>query len=182
MLNYDFELLIQLFLVFVPLSLAAFGGGISIIAAMQYQVVDSHAWMSQADFLTLFAIARSSPGPGSMMLTTLVGLKVAGIPGAISTTFGMFLPSTALCIASAVLLRRYRNHKATKVLEKALLPIGAGLLIAGVASLGIMVSMSKVLLSIAILSAVACLTFPNLHPIVVIVAGAVVHLAFVLLM
>jgi chromate transporter len=51
----------QLVLVFTPLSLISLGGGQSVIADINKQVVDIHGWMSQADFVNLFAISRAAP-------------------------------------------------------------------------------------------------------------------------
>lgn len=175
------DILIKLFLVFAPLSLSAFGGGISVISAIQHQVVDVYHWSTGPEFLELFAIARAAPGPGSMMLTTLIGLKVAGIPGALVATLGMFLPSSILCIGCAAIWGRYRAHPTMRALEKALLPIGAGLLIAGVTSIGLLVSTSWGPLAIAVGSSAACLIFRGLHPLIVIGAGAGANLLISLL-
>lgn len=177
-----FSLLTKLFLVFAPLSLSAFGGGISVISAIQHQVVDVYRWTTGPEFLELFAIARAAPGPGSMMLTTLIGLKVAGMPGALIATLGMFLPSSILCIGCAAVWKRYRSHPVTQTLEKALLPIGAGLLIGGVTSIGMLVSTNWGLLAIAAGSSAACVFLPGLHPLIVIAAGAAGNLCLAMMM
>jgi chromate transporter len=59
----DNNILPALFLVFAPLSLTAFGGGISVISEMQHQAVDVYRWVSGGEFLALFAISRGAPGP-----------------------------------------------------------------------------------------------------------------------
>ena len=58
------------------LSIATIGGGQAIIADIQRQVVDVHHWMTAAQFVNDFAIARMAPG-GSL-LATLIGWQVAG--------------------------------------------------------------------------------------------------------
>ena len=70
--------LIALFSVFAPLSIVTVGGGQGIIAEVQRQVVDVHHWMTHAQFLSDFAIARLAPGPGSL-LATLIGLPLGVI-------------------------------------------------------------------------------------------------------
>src|SRR5581483_5806593 len=79
------NVLLTLILIISPLSLAAIGGASSIYAPLQHQVVDVHQWLSAREFLDLFAVARVTPGPGSM-LTTLIGWKMAGLPGALVAT------------------------------------------------------------------------------------------------
>jgi chromate transporter len=71
------ELLRTLLAVFAPLSLLTIGGGQSVVADIQRQVVDVHHWMTAREFVDLFAISRMTPGPGSL-LATLIGWHVAG--------------------------------------------------------------------------------------------------------
>jgi len=76
--------LIALIVVIAPLSLVALGGASAIYAPLQYQAVDVYHWITGREYLELFAIARVTPGPGSM-LTTIVGWRIAGLAGANAT-------------------------------------------------------------------------------------------------
>ena len=67
-----------LIVVFAPLSLLSIGGGQSIVADMDQQVVHVYGWLTQTEFIDLFAISRAAPGPGSL-LVTLIGCRVAVI-------------------------------------------------------------------------------------------------------
>ncbi len=67
---------------FAQLSLLAFGGGNSILPEMQRQVVQVHQWMTARDFAALYALAQAAPGP-NMLVSALIGQRVAGIPGAL---------------------------------------------------------------------------------------------------
>src|SRR5690348_5263142 len=115
--------LIALVVVFVPLSLLSIGGGPSILAGLQ-NAVASRRWMSERDFLDLFAIARAAPGPG-VLLATLVGWKVAGIPGAVVASLALFVPSSLLYYWVA---RRWHTHRGKlwhSALEDGLAPVAA---------------------------------------------------------
>ena len=59
--------LIGLILVFVPLSLLSFGGGQAIVADIQYQTVEVHKWLTNSEFVDMFAISRASPGPSTLI-------------------------------------------------------------------------------------------------------------------
>ncbi len=83
------DLLIGLALVFIPFSLTSIGGGGAIIAGIQNETVNVHAWISASDFIHLFAVSRAAPGPG-MMLATVIGWKVAGWLGALVASLGAF--------------------------------------------------------------------------------------------
>ena len=62
------DLLWALFVLFVPMSFLAVGGGASILAPIHHQVVEVHAWITQREFVDMFAISRAAPGPGSMLV------------------------------------------------------------------------------------------------------------------
>jgi chromate transporter len=166
--------LATLALILTPLSLAAFGSGMSVISEIQHQVVDVQGWMSSAHFLNLFAIARAAPGPGSM-LVTLVGWHVAGWSGALVATIAMFLPSSILCAMLAVVWRRNREKPWLTLLERSLVPIGVGFLVAALVSLTHVASETPVAIAIGVVSAVICVFRPQVHPLALLGAGALVN-------
>lgn len=175
----DDNILVTLVLVFAPFSLTAFGGGVSILSAIQYQVVDVYRWLSGDDFLALFAISRAAPGPGSM-LATLIGWQVAGLAGAAVATLAMFLPSSLLCVLVASVWRKFRGRAFMVKLERAIAPIGAGLMMAGIVGIGELVSTGPALLLISLSASVLCFVAPSVHPLLVIALGAVGNLMVLL--
>jgi chromate transporter len=125
------KILLSLFAVFAPLSIATIGGGQTIVADIQRQVVDVHHWMTKAEFLNAFAISRMAPGPGSL-LVTLIGWDVAGVPGAIVATIAIFGPTTFLIYGVAHLWSRNPGARWQKALESGLRPVAAGMILAAV--------------------------------------------------
>ena len=123
--------LVTLLAVFAPLSLATIGGGQTVVAEIQRQVVDVHHWMSAAQFVDTFAVSRMSPGPGSL-LVTLIGWQVAGIPGAIVATIGIFAPTTVLIYGVAHLWARTKGARWQVALVRGLRPVTAGMILAAV--------------------------------------------------
>ncbi len=125
------KVLLSLFAVFAPLSIATIGGGQTIVADIQRQVVDVHHWMTEAEFLNAFAISRMAPGPGSL-LVTLIGWDVAGVPGAIVATIAIFGPTTFMIYGVAHLWSRNPGARWQKALESGLRPVAAGMILAAV--------------------------------------------------
>jgi chromate transporter len=163
--------LLALLAVFVPFSLVSIGGGTSIIAGMQHESVDVHQWISAREFVDLFAISRAAPGPG-LMLATLIGWKVSGWAGAIVATLAIFVPSSLVCYAVAMVWRRYRGHRWHRALEEGLTPVGIGLVLAGAVSV-LSVSGGGALAWLLALATAALLTWkPKLHPLLVFAIGA----------
>jgi chromate transporter len=163
--------LLALLVVFVPLSLLSIGGGPSILAGME-NAVAAHRWMSERDFLDLFAIARAAPGPG-VLLATLVGWKVAGIPGAIVASLALFLPSSLLYYAIARHWNAHRGKFWHSALERGLAPVAAALILAG--SLVILRAGGRDygLWAITAASTAILLWWPKLNPLWVLAAGGI---------
>src|ERR1700688_494181 len=102
--------LIALAIVFAPLSLLSFGGGNAVLADIAQQAIAVHHWTSEREFADLFALSRAAPGPGSM-LATLIGWRVAGIPGALIATVAFYLPSALLVFGAARVWGRWRGSR-----------------------------------------------------------------------
>jgi chromate transporter len=169
-------ILVQLVIVLAPLSLAAIGGATGIYAPLQHQAVEVRQWLTPREFLDLFAIARATPGPSSL-LATLIGWKLAGLAGAVVATLALYLPSSALCYAVASAWDRHRGKAWHAALEGGLAPVGAGLVFAGL--LAILRLMDGGVLAYAIVIAVAAILTlkPKLHPFALLLAGGAVVLA-----
>ena len=96
----------QLFLSFFQIGLFSFGGGYAAMPLIQGQVVQGHGWLSMSEFTDLITISQMTPGPIAVNSATFVGIKIAGIPGALAATFGCILPS---CILATTAGRRERR-------------------------------------------------------------------------
>jgi len=172
----DSELL-ALVAILAPLSIASIGGAASVYAPLQYQTVDVQQWLTGQEFIDLFAIARVTPGPGTM-LATLIGWKVAGLAGALTATLALFLPATVLCYAVARVWNRYRGKPWHAAFEQGLAPIGAGLLFAGVLAI-LRIGAGGPLSWVTAAGVAGLLVWrPKLHPFALLIAGAVVFLGF----
>src|SRR5262249_814244 len=77
--------LLTLALQFSLLSFLAIGGAITALPEMHRQAVDVYHWMTSTQFTQLVAIAQAAPGP-NVLIVTLIGQQVAGIPGALVAT------------------------------------------------------------------------------------------------
>ncbi|HVK53794.1 MAG TPA: chromate transporter [Burkholderiales bacterium] len=120
----------QLVLQFLMLSLVAVGGANAVIPEMHRQVVEVRGWMTGADFVALFAIAQAAPGP-NMLIVSLVGWKVAGIPGALAATAAMCGPSSILAFFVGRLAHRFQHSPVRAIIQNGLGPITIGIVLAG---------------------------------------------------
>jgi chromate transporter len=85
-----------------------FGGGITILAFVQDQVVNQLHWLTPREFLDGLALGQLTPGP-VLMLAAYVGYKLCGIAGAAVGAFSIFLPSFILVLSVVPVLNRFRE-------------------------------------------------------------------------
>lgn len=107
-------LLYKLFVSFFQVGLFSIGGGYAAMPLIQNQVVDTHAWLSLSEFADLVIIAEMTPGPIALNAASFVGIRVAGIPGALVATFGNVLPPMLIVSLLAFIYRKYREMNALK--------------------------------------------------------------------
>lgn len=100
---------LQLLLSFAQIGLLSFGGGYASMALIQRQVVDLHGWLTMGQFADIMAIAEMTPGPIAVNAATFVGIRVAGLPGALVATLGCVVPTCAVALLLALVYERYHD-------------------------------------------------------------------------
>ena len=78
--------LLDIFLNFLKIGLFAFGGAYAAIPLIEEQMVTNTGWMTFEEFSDLVAIDELTPGPIIINSSTFIGMKLAGLPGAITAT------------------------------------------------------------------------------------------------
>ena len=126
---------LQLFLSFLKIGMFSFGGGYAAMPLIQGQVVTLHGWLTISEFTDLITISQMTPGPIAVNSATFVGMKIAGIPGAVVATAGCILPSCIIVTILARLYLKYRNLDLLQGVLKSLRPA----VVAMIASAGILI-------------------------------------------
>jgi len=106
---------------FLKVGAVTFGGGLSIIAFVQDQVVNQFHWITPQEFIDGLAIGQLTPGP-IIMVAAYVGYKVAGVSGAAVAALAIFLPSFALMLSIVPVLDRVRRLAWIKAAMKGISP------------------------------------------------------------
>jgi chromate transporter len=103
------------------------GGGLTMIAFIQQQVVEQFHWLTPREFIDGLALGQFTPGP-ILMLAAYVGYKVAGGAGAAMAAAAAFLPSFILMLAVLPVLDRVRKLAWTRAVMKGMGPAVIGVL------------------------------------------------------
>jgi chromate transporter len=85
-----------------------FGGGLSMLAFIEEQVVNQLGWLTPQEFVDGLALGQFTPGP-VLMLAAFIGFKLLGWQGAAVAASAIFLPSFLLILSILPLLRRMKD-------------------------------------------------------------------------
>lgn len=119
---------LQLFISFFKVGLFSFGGGYAALPLIQDQIVTNNGWISMEEFTHLVTISQMTPGPIAINAATFVGIKVAGLPGAVLATIGCIAPSCIIVTILAILYLKYRNASGLKSILSTLRPATVALI------------------------------------------------------
>ena len=176
-------ILLELFWTFFKIGAFTFGGGYAMLPLIQAEVA-AHGWMDADELINFVAVSESTPGPFAVNISTFVGVRLAGIPGAICATLGVALPSFVIILIVAKCFQRFKNSRIVQGCMSGLRPAVVGLIATALLSVGQTVFFPDgiafgaaffVSLGVFLLSAV--LAFKKLHPIWIIVISAAIGVA-----
>jgi chromate transporter len=119
--------LVHLGLFFLKVGAFTIGGGLTMIAFIQDQVVGQFGWLTPREFVDGLALGQLTPGP-VLMIAAYVGYKLAGIGGAIVAASAAFLPSFVIMLAILPVLDRVRQMAWVKATMKGMAPAVIGVL------------------------------------------------------
>lgn len=100
-----------LFLCFFKIGAFTFGGGYAMIALLENEFVSKRKWMTKDEFLTMVAIAESTPGPVAINSATYIGYQIAGVSGAVAATIAVCIPSFVIIFCISLFLTQFLSLK-----------------------------------------------------------------------
>jgi len=105
----------QLFLVFLKTGAVLYGSGYVLLAFLRNDLVLRLGWMTDQQLVDAVAIGQVTPGP-VLTTATFIGYVLAGVPGALLATIGIFLPSFLFVAILNPLVPRMRDSEWTAAL------------------------------------------------------------------
>ncbi len=181
---------LQLFFEFFKTGLFAVGGGMATLPFL-HDMAERTGWFTAAQLTDMVAVSESTPGPIGVNMASYVGFTTAGIPGAVLATLGLITPSIIVILVIAAFLRSFRENRYVNGAFYGLRPASTAM----VASAGITVAAVSLFhpemtglaavdwKAVALAAVLLVLTrwvkpTKKLHPIVFILASAVIGVVF----
>ena len=159
------DLLLQACVAFLKVGAFAFGGGYAVLAFIQREVVDAHAWISPADFVDIVAIAEMTPGPIAVNSSTFVGYRLFGVWGGVICSVCTLAVPFALSLVVAVYFTKFKDNAHLKDALTGIRPAVLGLIAASclsVAEISLTSLLSLAFFGLALLLVWRCRVSPIL--------------------
>ncbi len=175
---------LQLLWSFIQIGLFSIGGGYAAMPLIQHQVIDIHGWLTLSEFSDIMTISQMTPGPIAINSATFVGIRIAGIPGALVATVGCVLPSSIIVSILAFIYYRFKGLDAVQSVLRGLRPAVVAMIATAALSLTAMAlcnsdsftSDVNVLNAIILVAALLILRIFKLNPIIVMAGSGVAGL------
>jgi len=91
----------EVFAAFLKLGLISFGGPVAHLGYFHEEFVVRRRWLDDDAFGDLVALCQFLPGPASSQMVFALGMRRAGVPGALTASFCFTAPSAILMILFA---------------------------------------------------------------------------------
>lgn len=112
--------LLLLYTAFFRIGIFTFGGGLTMLPMLKYELIEKRHWIDEDRLLECYAIGQCTPGIIAVNTATYVGYLRKGIAGGIFATLGMVSPSIVIITAIAAFLQRFMS---SAILQHALMGI-----------------------------------------------------------
>jgi chromate transporter len=102
--------LLELYLAFLKIGAVNFGGGYAMLPLLERDLVQDRGWTTTQDLTDYFAIGQCTPGLIALNVSTFIGSRRKGIPGAIAATTGFVTIPIVIILIIATFLQGFADY------------------------------------------------------------------------
>ena len=107
---YPMKELLRLYWAFFRIGGLTFGGGLTMLPMLKYELVEKKKWIDEETLLECYAIGQCTPGIIAVNTATFVGFRRKGFWGGIFATLGMVTPSLVIITVIAMILQNFMDY------------------------------------------------------------------------
>lgn len=100
----------DLYITFFRIGILTFGGGLTMLPLLKYELVETKKWITEERLLDCYAIGQCTPGIIAVNTATYVGYLKKGVLGGIFATLGMVSPSVIIITLVATFLQNFMEY------------------------------------------------------------------------
>lgn len=100
----------DLYATFFRIGILTFGGGLTMLPLLKYELCETKKWISEEKLLDCYAIGQCTPGIIAVNTATYVGYLKSGVFGGIIATLGMVSPSVIIITLVAMFLQNFMEY------------------------------------------------------------------------
>ena len=145
------------------------------IPLFKREAVEKKRWMEEGEFLELFAIAQSAPGPIALNTAIFTGHKVKGVWGSVVAGLGMALPSFIAILLIVYFFTDFKDQSGVERVFKGIRPAVVALIVAPLWSMGKSAGLSWKTVCVPI-GVVLLIAFAGISPVYIIVGTIAIAL------
>lgn len=148
------------------------------VPLIERELVTKHGWIKESDLADVLAVVQSAPGAIAINSATFIGYRLAGVPGAVIAMFGTLLPTSLIVLILGIFYLHFQDNPKVNAAFKGIgAAIVAIILYAGY-KLGKVAVLDKTTF-VVLAATVGVLLLSSIHPVIVILGGAVSSILFV---
>jgi chromate transporter len=150
--------LLRLFAIFLKIGSVLYGSGYVLLAFLRNDLVVRTGWLTDQQLLDAVAVGQFTPGP-VFTTATFIGYLLAGVPGALLATVGIFLPSFVFVALIHPLVGAVRSSRSAGPLLDGVNVASLGLMAAVTLQLGRSAVIDPLTAVLAVVAAVLLVRF-----------------------
>ena len=162
-----------MFAVALRLGVTSFGGPIAHLGYFRTEYVQRRAWLDEATYADLVALAQLLPGAASSKVGISIGVLRAGLPGGLAAWLGFTLPSAIAMIVFALSLQNIGEQAAGWLHGLKIVAVAAVAFAVWGMARNLAWDRARGTIALASAAAILALPIPSMLVIVALVAGVI---------
>lgn len=168
---------LELYWAFFRIGGLTFGGGLSMLPMLKYELVEKKKWVSEEQLLDCYAVGQCTPGIIAVNTATYVGYLKKGLAGAIWGTAGMISPSILIITTLCLFLNNFMDNVWVQHALMGIKGVVCALMLNTVISLAKKSLVSPVCVVIGILATILAM-FTEIPTVLIVVVAAIAGIIY----